>query len=175
MKESDESVPADPLIIRLHSRDRHRIELLAILPSQQQNLNPDTTEMRRRVEAHHPLPQPEFSEDSGTATIRWRAKKLLKRSKGSYQLRETDALLRLQLENRLWSLVAAPGWLCLGGAAVYTWKMLDQQEPAGLFAVIILAAFALLFFNQRDKAQGKAVEELRRQMLALSGENPDKR
>lgn len=164
----DTSGQARPLLIRLHSSNPNRIELLAIAGTSPDNaIAPEI--LKRQLEALHPKAGDlvfEEAAEEGTL-LRWQAKSWVASSRGSLRKEGGHRLLRFTEENRLWALIAAPGWLCLSGAAVYIWMMLAQREPAALFAVVILSAFALLFFRQREKLQAKKVDEWRKFLVDL--------
>ena len=161
-----------PLLMRLHSANPNRIELLAIAaPSPDNAIAPEA--LKRQLQAHHPKAGDlvfEEAAEEGTL-LRWQAKSWVANSGGSLRKEGGLRLLRFTEENRLWALIAAPGWLCLAGVAVYIWMMLAQREPAALFAVIILSAFALLFFRQREKLQAKKVEAWRKFLADLTADS----
>lgn len=155
-----------PLLMRLHSPDRNRLELLALMPAASA---PDSESLRAVLKTHYPAENKlrfEEATDSETA-LRWSAKSRVHTSTGSFKSRDGQQLVRFTEESRLWRLAAAPGWLCLVAVAVYGWMMITQREPAALFAIVIFAAFALLFFRQRDKLQAKKTEEIRALVLQM--------
>lgn len=167
---------SEPLLMRLHSMNPNRIDLLAITaPSPDNAITPEI--LKRQLEAHHPKAGGlvfEETAEEGTL-LRWQVKSWVASSRGSLRKEGGHRLLRFTEENRLWALIAAPGWLCLSGAAVYIWMMLAQREPAALFAVVILSAFALLFFRQRDKLQAKKVDAWRKFLADITPNSHAKR